>query len=276
MTIIIDSDDYAASGIETLFFPGGEPHAKAPLLKNEDVLLYLKLRTWNDVGLAMCVMDALLRQPEVSVDSFIPYFPGARQDRTDGTAPLTDGLMSLILTRNVMTPYVFDVHNPNRCGLGSNNFMPKDLPLPQRPDVDFVIAPDKGAVERAEQFRETFCPNAELMLATKRRDPHTGHLSHYTVEKLPRFGKCLVVDDICDGGGTFILLAQAIEEQFENSCKPPLELFVSHGIFSKGLDTLCQYYTHIYTTDSFHKHEDGDKLVTTYSLAPLLEKIQNA
>jgi hypothetical protein len=28
--MIIDSDSYAASGIDTLFFPGGEPHVKLP------------------------------------------------------------------------------------------------------------------------------------------------------------------------------------------------------------------------------------------------------
>ena len=53
---IIDSDDYSAAGIETMFFPGGEPHVKVPFF-SEPLLLHLKLRTWNDVGFAALLLD---------------------------------------------------------------------------------------------------------------------------------------------------------------------------------------------------------------------------
>src|SRR5882672_7111551 len=104
---IIDSDNYAASGIETMFFPGGEPHVKVPIF-TEPLLLHLKLRTWNSVGLAACLMSALCAQ-DANFRVFIPYFPGARQDRTDGTAPLTVQIMSELLQR-VYPIYVFDPH----------------------------------------------------------------------------------------------------------------------------------------------------------------------
>ena len=41
--LVIDSDNYSAAGIETMFFPGGEPHVKLPLYR-EPVILYGKLR----------------------------------------------------------------------------------------------------------------------------------------------------------------------------------------------------------------------------------------
>ena len=84
---IIDSDRYAEAGIETMFFPGGEPHVKVPW-GTERVLLYLKLRTWNDVGFAALVIDAFERQGRLE-RVFIPYFPAARQDKTDGRAALS-------------------------------------------------------------------------------------------------------------------------------------------------------------------------------------------
>ncbi len=57
----------------------------------------------------------------------------------------------------------------------------------------------------------------------------------------------LVIDDICDGGGTFIEIAKEMEKYNPRS----MNLMVTHGIFSKGLDELKRYYHNIYTTNSF-------------------------
>lgn len=173
--MIIDSDDYKAAGIETLFFPGGEPHAKIPPELSGSVLLFLKLRTWNDVGFAACVMDALRRNPKVeSLNAFIPYFPGARQDRSDGHAPLTSYLMSKLLATRAQTT-VFDLHSDATYFIGdiAGRFMPRDLDIPLRADVVAIIAPDAGAAERAMEFRDRFYPSAALVQCGKRRDSTT-------------------------------------------------------------------------------------------------------
>jgi ribose-phosphate pyrophosphokinase len=64
---------------------------------------------------------------------------------------------------------------------------------------------------------------------------------------------CLIVDDICDGGGTFIGLAKELKKHNAGN----LYLSVSHGIFSKGLKELNQYFTNIFTTDSFKTIDEG-------------------
>jgi len=46
----------------------------------------------------------------------------------------------------------------------------------------------------------------------------------------------MIVDDICDGGATFILLAK---ELYAAGAKE-VNLFVTHGIFSKGLIPLYE------------------------------------
>jgi hypothetical protein len=61
------------------------------------------------------------------------------------------------------------------------------------------------------------------------------------------------VDDICDGGGTFNLLAEAWKRKLRIDQHSKLELFVSHGIFSKGLDAIDPVIEHITTTDSWCK-----------------------
>jgi ribose-phosphate pyrophosphokinase len=57
-----------------------------------------------------------------------------------------------------------------------------------------------------------------------------------------------VIDDLCDGGGTFIGIAQELRKA---GITQPLYLYVSHGIFSKGLEVLFQHFDQIFTTNSF-------------------------
>jgi ribose-phosphate pyrophosphokinase len=278
---IIDSDHYGASGIETMFFPGGEPHAKIPDGVAGNILLFLKLRTWEQTGLAACVIDALSRNSRVArLDVFIPYFPAARQDRSDGHAPLTIKLMAALLTRNRATTYVFDAHSHVLSESAPVHvFMPADLDIPVRPDVAGIIAPDKGAVARATAFRDRFYPSAALIQCSKMRNPTSGRLSGFQMKDLHRPGRYIIVDDICDGGGTFNLLA----DEFRKGRDPDLfqlELFVSHGIFSKGLDAIDPAIVHITTTDSWVSESQagngngGNARLTVLPLAPLFKVIR--
>jgi ribose-phosphate pyrophosphokinase len=275
MTQIIDSDDYAASGIETMVFPGGEPHVKLPEFSGE-VLLFLKLRSWSDVGFAALVADSMSRSGASTVRSFVPYFPAARQDRApDGRAPFTLRYTSLLLSpgreRGVI---VFDPHSPVIFSTAQIDraFMPGDLDIPRRRDVVGIIAPDKGAAERARKFRDAFYPGAVLIQCAKRRDPASGSLSGYTMPPLPGRGRYIIVDDICDGGGTFNLLAHEFKaDPLADGSR--LELFVSHGIFSKGLTAIDPVIEHITTTDSWCRLA-SDARLTVLPLSPLFALIQ--
>lgn len=270
---LIDSDNYAAAGIETLFFPGGEPHVKLPSTLGGDVLMFMKLRTWADVGLAACAIDAVVRNRATeNVEVFIPYFPGARQDRSDGYAPFTARIMSKLLADRATT-WVFDLHSIATYEVGDIDriLMPRDLAVPMPTNIAGIIAPDEGATDRAVSFRDHFYPAVPLVQCSKQRNTRTGELSGYHMPPLPSPGTYLIVDDICDGGGTFNLLAHEF-------CWDPkgqeskLELFVSHGIFSKGLDNLSPAISRIYTTDSWCALPSNDRL-TVIPLAPLFPKI---
>jgi ribose-phosphate pyrophosphokinase len=81
--------------------------------------------------------------------------------------------------------------------------------------------------------------------ATKHRDAGTGKLSSFAVPEL-RTHKVLIVDDICDGGGTFVGIARALPENHTHM----LGLYVTHGLFSRGIGELVKYFTRIFTTDS--------------------------
>lgn len=276
--ITIDSDNYVAHGIERLVFPGGELHVKIPRF-DSDVLLWLKLRTWDDVGIAALLMDAIERQGKEQnrkLFSFIPYFPGARQDRSDGMQAQTLHVMKTLLLNSFPSHVLtFDAHSGALWNDGRilRNIMPSDLSLKTQDEpVAGIIAPDVGAVERAKKFRNRFYPEAEVICCTKKRDPHSGALSGYYMTPLAKPGHYIIVDDICDGGGTFNLLAEAFMED-PYGYTSTLELFVSHGIFSRGLRAIHQKIHKITTTDSFFQQERkgaGQQL----TVIPLIQHVE--
>lgn len=127
-----------------------------------------------------------------------------------------------------------------------------------------VIAPDKGAVGRATAVAEVL--GLPVYRAGKRRDFATGKLSGFEmIDALPDDGEFIVVDDICDGGGTFAGLAAA-------TGLPPerLHLYVTHGIFSgRAPENLAAYGT-VATTDSHPGHENIE--ATVVPIMPIINR----
>lgn len=255
----IDTDDYAASGIEVFAFPGGEPHANVPKWDTPSVHIFAKIRSWADWGFLNCVGDALHSQG-VSVNLFLPYLPGARQDRnTDGLTPLTPRIYSqgLYWARSVTA---CDPHSLKAMDIYSDygpvvrtvdhSLVTKDMV--SKNAYDFVLAADKGGVDRAERTAERL--GLKVYNCTKKRNFDDGSLGGFTVPHITGYG--LVVDDICDGGGTFIGISEGFHTQ---GLDVTLDLFVTHGIFSKSPDILYGSYQTVYTTNSFCEAEQAEQ-----------------
>lgn len=272
---VIDSDNYAAAGIQAFFFAGGEPHVRIPQMDGR-YLLWLKLRTWNDVGIATMLLEAIFQQREGveaeennRIEAFVPYFPGARQDRSDGFTPLTKDVVGMMLQYAHIPLHTFDMHSQN----GHNfvrNWLPSDLDLSALRDrYDGIIAPDSGARGRAQDFADALGLK-EVLVAEKRREFGTGKILDYSIYDVREHHRYLVVDDICDGGATFNILADAIPANSQ------ADLWVSHGIFSRGVEALSHVYDKIYTTDSWCIGEGDTGRVALTSLTPLFDKIMES
>jgi len=87
--------------------------------------------------------------------------------------------------------------------------------------------PDAGAKKR-------YSRSANDIIGHKVRDQATGYITEYKIEGEPEGKDILIVDDICDGGMTFKLMAKELYKQGAKS----VHLYVTHGIFSKGVKTL--------------------------------------
>lgn len=254
------TDELVPFPLDMLVFSGGEPHVNIPPDS--------KVRTWDftvrlyggraeDVMLACFAVDALKAAGANAVVLFAPYMPGARQDR--GT-PLTSLYFANMMRLSKADAFVFlDPHSdkavemwdddPRMNYLDTVDILPPSLfqfPVDLRVSVPNVsiIAPDAGARARAARVAERF--DLPLLQAEKHRDPGSNFaVSSYQCEPLAtEYG--IVIDDICDGGGTFIALAQSL------GVKPTrLRLWTSHGIYSKGTDELYRSYDVVTSTDSF-------------------------
>lgn len=118
-----------------------------------------------------------------------------------------------------------------------------------------IVSPDAGAYKKIFKLCTELKYAREIVLCNKIRDVSTGAIIKTTCDIENFNGEDLViVDDICDGGGTFILLANELRKR---NCGKII-LVVSHGIFSKGLEAL-EGVDFIYSTDSFKNIEDTDK-----------------
>lgn len=98
---------------------------------------------------------------------------------------------------------------------------------------DYIVSPDFGAIKKATSISEYY--DIPLLISLKKRDVSTGYtvfdklLIDDSVDLTDK--KLLIVDDICDYGNTFINLAKGIKDLYNVKS---IDLFVTHGLFSKG------------------------------------------
>ena len=244
---------------QSFTFSGGEPHIKiqSDFDTNEAVTITHRLNSFNDLGLLCVTVDALRRMDVKIINLFIPYFPAARQDRVMIPGePLSVKVYADILNAmNLNRVTVFDAHSEvtpalvNNCEVIPNHkFIAEVLKIIGN-NIK-LISPDGGALKKIYKVSE-YLGGIDVVECSKSRNVKTGKLSGFKVynDDLQRMN-CLIVDDICDGGGTFIGLA----EELKNKNAGKLFLAVSHGIFNKGFDDL-KCFDGIFTTDSFRNFE---------------------
>lgn len=102
---------------------------------------------------------------------------------------------------------------------------------------DILISPDKGALKKIYKLQKALDHRmiaTTIVEASKTRDVDTGRIISTSLpEDVDLKGKvAYIVDDICDGGGTFLPLADKIKEAGAKE----VHLYVTHGIFAKGLN----------------------------------------
>lgn len=180
-------------------------------------------------------LKALLAHHKVKAMLRLPYLPYARQDK-----PLAnDATFSLHVFANFLNVLHFDTvecmdpHSAEARKLIKNMiqlFPGEEVHATiKMTEADVLCYPDKGAC-RKYMTRYQF----PFVYGDKVRNPQTGDIESYKLEGDVKDKTVLIVDDICDGGATFTILAK----QLYDAGAKNVSLFVTHGIFSKGLRPL--------------------------------------
>jgi phosphoribosylpyrophosphate synthetase len=218
-----------------------------PTTKGDDYLweIYLVLdalhRTFKDDG----KLRRLL---------YIPYLAHARADRVfevGNAFPLNLFMKHLILQfdeifltdphsswcEEHLPPEMLNIKYQHQCFIETV----KDIK-----SGDILISPDKGATQKIYKLQQALdyrMVATKVIEASKERDIETGRVIGTSLPDIDLSGKvCWIVDDISDGNGTFVPLAQKLREAGAKE----VNLYVTHLIAAKGLGNLFGIINKLY------------------------------
>lgn len=232
--------------------------------KIDNVEIKSRLNNFLDLELIVCAVKSLRALKVKTIFLNTPYFLGSRSDIKfeEGSNNYLKDVISPIVNRlqfeNVM---IMDGHSIALENCITNYFPLDNLRLVNwslgmmnhSKDKNIVlISPDAGANKKIYKIAEQISYYDDIVTCTKIRD--TKKDGKITVTKVPisfddHGGKdFVIIDDICDGGATFINIAKGIREKTSSG---KIYLIVTHGIFSKGFEELKKYFDNIYCTNSY-------------------------
>lgn len=258
---------------EAFTFKGGEPHIKIKGIfpSDTDVQFTIRINSFNDFGLLLVAHEALSNMGWLGrTYLLIPYFPGARQDRRMIYGePLTIKVYADIINEmNFDEVEVLDPHSDVTAAVLNNITIISNYKLVKKalswiyPITDNVISwgeefhlisPDAGANKKITSLG-IYLGAESIIKCDKTRDVSNGNITGFEVYADDLKGRpCIIVDDICDGGGTFLGLYKELKAKNAGD----IHLIVSHGIFSKGIHRLENVFKSVWTTDSISKQLYG-------------------
>ncbi len=263
---------------EQFSYPAGEHQIRfRGRFAGDDVTVIARISDGNDIVKLALLKNAIGKRTETRL--VLPYLPYSRADRpfTDGDCFGLEVFGSLINSMGFDDVVTIDAHNAKAarkcinglCDVSASQFIDRAI-------VDFsekhhakhvtVLFPDEGARTRYQVPRGIETNTARIGITVshcrKKRDGETGKLLGFEVPAITNRYPAIIIDDICDGGATFLGIAK-------QCAGINLALYVTHGIFSKGHAPLLDYFDHLYTTNTIDTAEELDR-VTVYDAMPVL------
>ena len=230
--------------LEVFKFPAGELHFKGSNLLTAEHGLHIKTDLCNSDEIMLLILIAdTYRHLDKTLE--LLYTPYARQDRrTSHYEPFSlRAFARLINSCGFKRVTVYDPHSDVTPALIDNVRVIKRadlLPTPLARNI-VIVSPDAGAMKANHEVAFKF--NCQHISATKIRDVKTGDITgtqvHTDIDLKGR--SLMILDDICDGGRTFIELAKVLKKHEPRR----LHLHVTVGIFSKGIEVLEEDFDQI-------------------------------
>ena len=246
-------------------FPDGQPHLKLDMEsvhrtdRREPFRILTRIGSASDLLLLLFAKNTLDYLEFEHIELHIAYLMGARMDRVmqDGEPFSLKVIAAMLNDAAFKKVKIFDPHSEVATALIDRSYaifnheFVKDAMqhfFSSHTVADYcLVSPDAGALKKIYKLAH-YLKVENVVECFKERDLKTGALSGFKISAAELGGKtCFIVDDLCDGGGTFAGTAALLRSK--GAVK--IVLIVSHGIFSKGID--IPGIDFIYSTDSFRE-----------------------
>lgn len=218
--------------------------------------IHCNVRDFEELELLLCIMAALRKHDFFIRSIKFNYLYGMRSDRSFETGMpnyMRDVLAPVIQGMNIPHIYIEMPHSEAATlSVNANDTI-------KCPSLEGYIAigADESANERFDFmrtpdyfFHKTRSESGDISVTLKNE-------FYSKIETLPDHLPILIVDDLCDGGATFIAIAEYLKEHFPERKR---HLYVCHGLFTKGVDHVAAHYDKIITTNSYQDFEPHPKL----------------
>ena len=249
-------------------YPDGEKHLIIEghdWNKNKYINVITRIASMDDLFILIQVYRILYHEDVKICELLLTYVLGARCDRRFSLGEAIDAniIQNLIDTRiNAKQIYTLDYHS-------SLSYVPdwKDLkvfPKEINRNAYLLVYPDKGAYNRFESVvgMSPFCVGSKIRddsgIIIRLDKPHYRDREDSEI---------MVVDDLCDAGGTFIVLADVLKDRFPSKKK---NIFVTHAIQKIGIERIAEHYEHVYITNSY-KDWDKEELPSNVTVIDVLK-----
>ena len=251
---------------KTFTFKGGEPHFQitSDVLPVGDLVITQRYNKVDDLLNIILANDAARRMGFKNIKLFIPYFPAARQDRVCNSGePLTLKVFSDMINScgfdevTILCPHsdVVPTLINNVTVLDELKYVEEalcNLLSTSTSNIINIVCPDAGAGKRVnkivQHLSKEYSQNIfNLIRCEKIRDVKDGSIKEFFVDGDDLGGHpTMIIDDIVCGGNTFKGLGDILKTR---NCGK-LVLFVTHADYVHGLQSMVEYFDHIYVTNS--------------------------
>jgi len=240
-------------------FPCGDTHVQVELDEdNSGVVIDFEYENDGEIIELLLLCDAIRREGSEIIQLNMPYVPFSRQDRVvnSGEPFSIKVFANLINSLKIPSIVIHDPHSDVTPALIENvRIVPQEdifraillnkyLGEGRDSVLDYVlVAPDGGSLKKIYKVAQG-APPLQVLECNKSRNTKTGEITGVHVPDVGiRPVDHVIVDDLCDGGQTFIKLAKKLKQMGA----PRVILMVSHGFFTKGMKVFDGIIDEIYT-----------------------------
>src|SRR2546421_3323062 len=226
----------------------------------------------------LVMLDAFRRSSAERITAVIPYYGYARSDKKDRprvpiSARLVANLINVAGANRLLT---MDLHAAQIQGFFD---IPVDHLYAAPAFIGYyqehslpnltVVAPDTGGAERARAYAKRL--DAELALCDKRREKaNVAEVMNVVGDVNGR--SCLIVDDMCDTGGSLTKVSKALKDAGAGRIHACFTHAVLSGEAIEHLEDSDIEQIVITNTIPLHDHACESKKIKVLSIAPLLAK----